>query len=74
MLQEVKRTDGSSVRLVGPVAKLSATPAQILSAPPKLGEHTREILEQELQFSASEIEALAREKVIGEFNSDADKR
>jgi formyl-CoA transferase len=74
MIQEVKRADGASVRLVGPVAKLSATPAQISSAPPKLGEHTREILEQELQFSASEIDALAREKVIGEFNSDADKR
>jgi formyl-CoA transferase len=74
MLQEVKRADGTSVRLVGPVAKLSTTPAQIFSAPPKLGEHTREILEQELQFSASEIKALAREKVIGEFNSDTDKR
>lgn len=64
MVQEVKRPDGQSVRLVGPVAKLSQTPARIYAAPPRLGEHTRQILEEELQLPPAEIEALAAEKVI----------
>lgn len=64
MVQEVRRADGQSVRLVGPVAKLSKTPAQIFCAPPRLGEHSREILEQELQLSAAEIDKLIAEKVI----------
>ena len=65
MVREVKRADGAPVKLVGPVAKLSATPAEIYSPPPRLGEHTREILSGELGFSADEIERLAQEKVIG---------
>ncbi len=64
MVQEVKRADGSPVKLVGPVAKLSRTPARIASPPPRLGEHTREILQEELGFSAQEVEALLEEKVI----------
>lgn len=64
MVQEVKRKDGRPVRLVGPVAKLSRTPARISSPPPRLGEHTREILEEELGFSPQEIEALLQEKAI----------
>ncbi len=64
MVQEVKRADGSPVKLVGPVAKLSRTPARIASPPPRLGEQTREILQEELGLSPSEIEALLREKAI----------
>ncbi|MFZ5910940.1 MAG: CaiB/BaiF CoA transferase family protein [Chloroflexota bacterium] len=64
MVQEAKRADGSPVKLVGPVAKLSRTPARIASPPPRLGEHTREILQEELGFSAQEIEALLREKAV----------
>ena len=64
MVQEVKRADGHPVKLVGPVAKLSRTPAQISAPPPTLGEHTREILERELDLSPVEIESLQKEKVI----------
>lgn len=64
MVQEVKRADGSAVKMVGPVAKLSGTPAQIFAPPPTLGEHTRQILEQELDLSPFEIESLQKEKVI----------
>lgn len=64
MVQEVKRADGRSVKLVGPVAKLSATPAQISAPPPTLGEHTREILVRELEFTSEEIENLQKEKII----------
>lgn len=64
MVQEVKREGGRPVRLVGPVAKLSRTPARISSPPPRLGEHTRQILEEELGFSPQEIEVLLQEKAI----------
>lgn len=64
MVQEAKRADGSPVKMVGPVAKLSKTPACISAPPPKLGEQTREILEQELELSPDEIEILKQEKVI----------
>ncbi len=64
MVQEVKRADGRLVKLVGPVAKLSVTPARISAPPPTLGEQTREILEYELNLSPIEIKDLQKEKVI----------
>lgn len=67
MVQEVKRVDGFPMKLVGPVAKLSNTPASIYAPPPRLGEQTREILEQELHFSAQEIHDLNKQNVIREF-------
>ena len=64
MVQEVKRADGGQpVKMIAPVAKLSKTPQNIFTAPPKLGEHTRQILERELNFSAHEIEKLFQEKI-----------
>lgn len=65
MLQNVKRADGSAVPQVGPVVKLSATPAQITRPPPRLGEHTAEILRNELGLSDTDIEQLVAQKVIG---------
>jgi crotonobetainyl-CoA:carnitine CoA-transferase CaiB-like acyl-CoA transferase len=50
--------------MIGPVAKLSKTPASICAPPPKLGEQTREILEQELNLSPVEIDDLQKEKII----------
>ena len=65
MLQiEVARPGGSPVKLVGPVAKLAQTPAVITAAPPRLGEHSREILEQELYLSPEEIEELVKDNVV----------
>jgi crotonobetainyl-CoA:carnitine CoA-transferase CaiB-like acyl-CoA transferase len=51
------------LELLGPVAKLSDTPATIRSAPPLLGEHTAEIL-GELGYSAAEIHDLQQRGVI----------
>jgi len=43
---------------------LSDTPLDTYAAPPRLGEHTREILTGLLGYSASEIEELARSETI----------
>ncbi len=65
MVQQVPREGGQDVPQLGPVAKLSETPARIQQAPPRLGEHTAAILQSELGYSAEEIAMLAAERVIG---------
>jgi formyl-CoA transferase/CoA:oxalate CoA-transferase len=57
----VQTVDG--VKLLGPVAKLSATPARIQSVPPLLGQHTDEIL-RELGYSQQDIDAMHKQGVV----------
>lgn len=52
MVVEVTRADGSSFRTIASPLHLSGTPAQVRLAPPALGEHTDELLEQ-LGFGAA---------------------
>ena len=56
-------SDRGALNLVRPGFQLSRTPAQVRSAAPASGEHTREVL-AELGFGASEIDALASAGVI----------
>ena len=56
--------DIEGVRLLGPVAKLSETPARIQSAPPRLGQHTERVLREVLGKSDDEITRLRRTHVI----------
>jgi len=51
------------IRIVNQAVGLSRTPARIATAPPELGEHTAEVLE-ELGYSRAGIEALRQKKVI----------
>jgi crotonobetainyl-CoA:carnitine CoA-transferase CaiB-like acyl-CoA transferase len=44
MVQTITHPVAGPAPQLGPVAKLSATPAQVRSAPPLLGEHTDAIL------------------------------
>jgi crotonobetainyl-CoA:carnitine CoA-transferase CaiB-like acyl-CoA transferase len=59
MVQEI---DGT--RMLGPVAKLSATPAAIQSPPPLLGQHTAQVLHDLLGKSDLEIDALRQIGVV----------
>ncbi len=63
MIQTVAHPAGP-LPLVGPVAKLSATPAAVRAAPPLLGEHTNAILRDELGLSEGEIAELRHEGAI----------
>ena len=60
MVAEIPHPSAGSVKLVAPPFKLSATPATIDRPPPLLGEHTDDILRDELGFSAAEIGELRR--------------
>jgi crotonobetainyl-CoA:carnitine CoA-transferase CaiB-like acyl-CoA transferase len=58
MVQAVEAEDGEVVRLVGPVPKLSGTPATIATAPPGLGEHTETVLREVLGYDKKRITEL----------------
>jgi formyl-CoA transferase len=64
MLQRVMDATGELLPLVGPVAKFSATPSDIRRAPPRLGEHTEEILREYLSLSREQIEDYRSREIV----------
>ncbi len=63
MIEQVTAGDGEPLKVPGVVPKLSATPGEIRTAAPKLGEHTEEVLNG-LGFSRPEIEELRKKRII----------
>jgi formyl-CoA transferase/CoA:oxalate CoA-transferase len=63
MLCELDHPKVGKVKVTGIPVKLSDTPGEIRTAPPVLGQDSREIL-TELGYSDQEIENLQREKVV----------
>ncbi len=64
MIQEVTHSTAGKIKVLGPVAKLSKTPAQITSAPPALGADTATLLHEYLNYSSEEIAKLHEDGVI----------
>ncbi len=64
MVQTVEHPVTGTIPQIGPVPKLSATPAQIRSAPPLLGEQTETILQNMLGYTAPQLAELRRSGVI----------
>ncbi len=64
MVQEVEHTSLGPIQQLGPVPKLSRTPARVRKAPPTLGEDTESVLLSELGCSPSDIENLRAQAVI----------
>lgn len=58
MVQAVTDAYGETLRVVGPAARLSATPAAIRSAAPRLGQHTDALLRELLGYDEAQIAAL----------------
>ncbi len=58
MVQHVEHPVDGPVPQLGPVAKMSVTPPQMQSAPPHLGEHTDEILQEMLGYGVEKISRL----------------
>lgn len=64
MLVEVKHPTAGSVRMAGIPVKFSTTPASIRLAPPLLGQHSEEVLQNWLEMSREEIEELRKKHVV----------
>jgi crotonobetainyl-CoA:carnitine CoA-transferase CaiB-like acyl-CoA transferase len=62
IIKEIERDDIGSFKVVDFPIKLSESKPQIRSAPPKLGEHTKEILE-ELGYT-DEIEDMVKKGIV----------
>ena len=56
--------DNRKIKMTGFPVKLSETPAQLFRSPPKLGEHTEEILGDILHLSNIEISNLFDKGVV----------
>lgn len=56
---------GGSAKTVHPPIKLSETPAEIRRGAPALGEHSREILTEVLNYATDQIEELIRSGAVG---------
>jgi crotonobetainyl-CoA:carnitine CoA-transferase CaiB-like acyl-CoA transferase len=64
MIAEMPHAGAGLVKNIKNPMHLSDTPLDTYTAPPRLGEHTREILTGLLGYSASEVEELARSETI----------
>ena len=58
MVQSVEHPTHGNVPMLGPVPKLTRTPATIRSAPPLLGEHTADVLREWLGYADDTIQEL----------------
>jgi formyl-CoA transferase len=64
MVAEMRHPSAGIVKAIKSAMHLSQTPLDSYAAPPRLGEHTREILTGILQYTASDVDQLARDKII----------
>jgi len=63
MLHEIVANDGEKLKVPGIIPKLSATPGEIRTAAPRLGEHTDEVLAG-IGFSDVRIEEFRKKQII----------
>lgn len=66
LVQEMERSDGTAVKLLGFPAKLSQTPANYRAAPPRSGEDTRTVLQRRLGVGDNQLNSLLAAGVIAE--------
>ena len=60
----VPHDTAGTMKLVASPIRMSATPTEIRTAPPTLGQHTNEILREYLKLDSSAIEALHKQGVV----------
>jgi crotonobetainyl-CoA:carnitine CoA-transferase CaiB-like acyl-CoA transferase len=65
MVETLQHPTIGALKVLGLPIKLSDTPGQVRSPPPRLGEHTRLVLEQDLGLSAAAVDQLFAGGVAG---------
>jgi crotonobetainyl-CoA:carnitine CoA-transferase CaiB-like acyl-CoA transferase len=65
MVVEVEHSAGFGVRVAGNPIKFSRTPAEQFASPPRLGEHTAQVLQELLGYDAARIRQLAGTGALG---------
>ncbi len=65
MVEYVDHPTIGSLPVLGIPVKLSDTPGDVRSAPPRLGEHTRQVLRQDLGYDDARVDAIAKTGAIG---------
>ena len=63
---DVEHPEAGTLRYVRYPGHLSETPAAVYRHPPRLGEHTKEVL-QEAGYSLTEIERFVQENIVGTY-------
>jgi crotonobetainyl-CoA:carnitine CoA-transferase CaiB-like acyl-CoA transferase len=58
MIEAVEHVSAGVVKVLGVPVKLSATPGSVRTAPPTLGQHTNDVLMNDLGMASREVEAL----------------
>ena len=64
MVEHVDHPTIGPLPVLGVPVKLSTTPGSVRSAPPRLGEHTRQVLQQDLGYDDARIDAIAKTGAI----------
>jgi formyl-CoA transferase len=64
LFQELDHPTEGRLRQARPPVRFSASPADIHRLPPRLGEHTREVL-GEIGYARAEIDGLVEKKAVG---------
>jgi len=64
MVETIEHPTIGPLKMLGTPFKFAAMPASVRRAPPTLGQHTEEILAQELGLDAEAIAQLQAENVI----------
>jgi crotonobetainyl-CoA:carnitine CoA-transferase CaiB-like acyl-CoA transferase len=64
MVRSVKHPTAGELKMLGIPFRFSATPASVRRPPPTLGQHTEQVLRDELGLSDERIGALRAEKII----------
>jgi succinate--hydroxymethylglutarate CoA-transferase len=64
MVRTVKHPTIGQLKMLGIPFRFSATPAAVRRPPPTLGQHTEQVLREELGLTDERIAALRAEKII----------
>ncbi len=64
LFQDLEHPTEGTIRQARPPARFSASPAGIHRLPPRLGEHSRDVL-REVGYSEAEIDGLVEQRVVG---------